>query len=105
MVKALSKIFSELQVRFVTQPRWRQRPAVAASSVRRRRTVPYKTGHIFFFEIHTVSELALDVIADNPEAEFVDVLLYKSEAVCWTAEAKLGDSDELLFPVGDTEAG
>ena len=60
---------------------------------------------IFFFEIHTVSELvALDVIAtDNPEAEFVEVLLYKSEDVC--VGAKLGDSEELLFPVGDTEAG
>ena len=64
----------------------------------------------YYFEIHTVSELALEVIdpvAINPTADAeVEELLYKSEAVWACAEAaaiKLGESDELLLP-GETEA-
>ena len=70
-----------------------------------------KLHNIYKIEIHTVSELALEVIdpeAINPiaDAEVTEELLYKSEAVWACAEAaaiKLGEPDELLLP-GETEA-
>ena len=72
-----------------------------------------KLHNIYKIEIHTVSELALEVIdpeAINPmaDAEVTEELWYKSEAVWACTEAaaaaiKLGESDELLLP-GDTEA-